>query len=81
MASFWLEWSTGEKGSIEANDATHALDLGELATGTRPTCARPIHYLALPVLPGLPNPWPPYCRQPDECAGKNYCAGSPSCDS
>jgi len=81
MASFWLDWESGFGASIEAHDAIHALDLGEQARGIRPATARPIYFLAEPVLPGLPSSWPPYCLQPRDCAGKHYCTRSPGCDS
>jgi hypothetical protein len=81
MTSFWLDFEHRAGASVEAAGPSHALDLGEKATGMRPTSARPLYYLAEPVLPGLPCRWPAYCQQPHECAGKNYCTRTPACDS
>jgi len=37
-----------------------------------------IHQLA-GTLPARPAPPYPFCRTPDECAGKGYCPKDPSC--
>lgn len=80
MPSYWLEWNERGPASVDASDEQAAIELGEQLTGFKPIKARTLYYRALPVL-DAPATWPPYCIQPELCAGHTYCTRASRCDS
>ena len=94
MTAYWITFKDGSKGCCEGLDSGHAILIAEKVTGktvelpdgsikSTDKAAKVLPYPANPLIWQYADPvsqkTPPFCRQPDECAGHGFCHASLSC--
>lgn len=80
---FWVRFSKGAAGCVEAVDSAAAERLAARLTGLQVTKAEPLPHPARPRINSYRQPEggyaPSLCHKPNECAGKTWCQRQPSC--
>ena len=84
MADYWVTFSEGKGGYVDATDANNAMEIAKDKTGRKPVRAQTLPYPANPIIyqgPGHPKygPCPPFCYTPEECVGRGSCPKSYAC--
>lgn len=77
MAAYWLTFSTGGPGCIEATSQAEAEALGAKLRGAAVTSCKTLPYPASPRLNA--GPCQSFCHDPQRCAGRTACPQRRSC--
>lgn len=80
---FWVKFSGHPAGTVEAANADLAKTIGNEKTGKLAVSAAALPYPASPIIfqrtDGPYGPCPPFCFQPEQCAGKSSCPRPRAC--
>jgi hypothetical protein len=78
MTPWWLTFTDGTHGCVEARTLDIATTKAEDLTGKVVTVGKKLPYLAVPVL-YQESTDPAFCHSPDRCAGRSSCPMDYAC--
>ena len=75
---YWVESSTGEKGTVTAQNKAEAKRIARTKMDGMIVRANVLPYPAAPVLNSTGG-CPEFCWEPDNCKGRTSCPKQPTC--